>query len=309
LKKVFKILLYSVFAIILIFSIAGVVSKDTIKIPEDFEGEYIDISGEIIRYNQVGNGEDLLLIHGLPGSLEDWEPIVIGLSSKFRVTSYDRPGHGYSSAKNIAYNLAHNADIVLGLINELKLKSVIVVGHSYGGSILMELAVRNPQEIKAYISVAGATNLVENIDPIYSIIKIPIIGRGFVATTSWLIGPTMIEDGVNQAFHPNEQIIPDGYIDSRMIIWLQTKVAISTAREELNINSDLNRIIPEYGNISKKFIIIHGENDLLVPKDDSVKLHKTIRNSKLVILSDTGHQVQYERPEMLIRTIEETVDN
>lgn len=308
-KKVFKILLYFLFTIILIFFVAGVVSKDTIEIPEDSVGEYIDISGVKIRYNQIGNGEDLLLIHGLPGSLEDWEPIVNGLSSKFRVTSYDRPGHGYSSAKNIAYNIEHNADIVLGLINALKLKNVIVVGHSYGGSILMELAVRNPQLIKAYISVAGATNLVENVDPLYSIIKIPIIGRGFVASTSWLIGPAMIEDGVNQAFHPNEHIIPDGYIDTRMNIWLQTKVAVSTAREELNINSDLNRIIPECGSISKKFIIIHGENDLLVPKDDSVKLHKKITNSKLIILSATGHQVQYERPKILIRTIEETVGN
>ena len=308
-KKVLKILLYSLLTILLIFSIVGVVSKDTIKIPEDSEGEYIEISGVKIRYNQIGKGGDLLLIHGVPGSLEDWEPIVMGLSSKFRVTSYDRPGHGYSSAKNISYNLEHNADIVLGLINALKLKNVIVVGHSYGGSVLMELAVRNPQQIKAYISVAGATNLVENIEPIFSIIRIPIIGRGFVALTSWLIGPAMIEDGVNQAFHPNEQIIPDGYIDTRMNIWLQTKVTVSTAREELNLNSDLDRIIPEYGNISKKFFIIHGENDLLVPKDDSVKLHKTIRNSKLVILSATGHQVQYERPEILIRTIEEAGGN
>ena len=57
------------------------------------------------------------------------------------------------------------------------------------------------------------------------------------------------------------------------------------------------------GNISKKFFIIHGDNDLFVPKDDSLKLHKTIKNSELLMLSNTGHQVQYARPDIIIRTI------
>ena len=94
-----------------------------------------------------------------------------------------------------------------------------------------------------------------------------------------------------------------------MKIWLQTKVLVSTAREELNLNSDLEKIIPDYGNISKKFFIIHGDNDLSVPKGDSLKLHKIIRNSKLLILSNTGHQVQYARPDILIRTINEVASN
>jgi pimeloyl-ACP methyl ester carboxylesterase len=92
-------------------------------------------------------------------------------------------------------------------------------------------------------------------------------------------------------------------------IWLQTKVLVSTAREELNLNSDLEKIIPDYGNISKRFFIIHGDDDLWVPKSDSLKLHKIIRNSKLLILDNTGHQVQYARPGVLIRTINEVASN
>jgi pimeloyl-ACP methyl ester carboxylesterase len=307
-KKVLKILLYLFFTIILIFSILGVISKDTIKIPGDFEGKYIEISGVKIRYKQIGKGQDILLIHGVPGSIEDWEPVINSLSSNCRVTVYDRPGHGYSSAQNIGYNLEHNAHIALGLINELNLENVIVVGHSYGGSVIMALAVRNPHQIKAFIPVAGATYLIEDIEPIFSLIRIPIIGRGFAAVVSSFIGPAMIKDGLNQSFHPNEQIIPEGFIDTRVKIWLQTKVLVSTAREELNLNSDLEKIIPDYGNISKKFLIIHGDNDLFVPKGDSLKLHKIIKNSKLLILSNTGHQVQYARPDILIRTINEVAN-
>ena len=308
-KKVVKILLYLFAAIILIFSIVGITSRDMTKIPEDFEGKYIEISGIKVRYNQIGMGQDILFIHGVPGSIEDWEPVISSLSSNYRVTVYDRPGHGYSSAEKIGYNLEHNANIALGLINELHLKNAIVVGHSYGGSVIMALAVRNPHQIKAFIPVAGATYLIEDIEPIFSLIRIPIIGRGFAAVASSFIGPAMIKDGLNEAFHPNEDIIPEGFIDTRVKIWLQTKVLVSTAREELNLNSDLEKIIPDYGNISKKFFIIHGDNDLSVPKGDSLKLHKIIRNSKLLILSNTGHQVQYARPDILIRTINEVASN
>jgi pimeloyl-ACP methyl ester carboxylesterase len=245
----------------------------------------------------------------VPGSIEDWEPIISSLSSNYRVTVYDRPGHGYSSAEKIGYNLEHNANIALGLINALHLENVIVVGHSYGGSVIMALAVRDPHQIKAFIPIAGATYPIENIEPIYSLIRIPIIGRGFAAVASSFIGPPMIKDGLNEAFHPNEDIIPEGYIETREKIWLQTKVLVSTAREELNLNSDLEKIIPDYGNISKRFFIIHGDSDLFVPKGDSLKLHKIIKNSKLLILERTGHQVQYERPDILIGTINEVASN
>jgi pimeloyl-ACP methyl ester carboxylesterase len=308
-KKVVKILLYIFSAIMLVFFIVGITSRDMTHIPEDFEGKHIEISGIKIRYNQTGKGQDILFIHGVPGSIEDWEPFIGSLSSNYRVTVYDRPGHGYSSAEKIGYNLEHNANIALGLIDELDLENVIVVGHSYGGSVIMALAVRNPPQIKAFIPVAGATYPVENIEPIYSLIGIPIIGRGFAAAASSFIGPAMIKDGLDEAFHPNEDIIPEGFIDTRVKIWLQTKVLVSTAREELNLNSDLEKIIPDYGNISKKFIIIHGDNDLFVPKGDSLKLHKIIKNSKLLILSATGHQVQYARPEILTRIINEVAGN
>lgn len=308
-KKIVQILLYLFAAMMLIFFIAGITSRDMTKIPKDFEGKYIEISGIKVRYNQIGKGQDILFIHGVPGSIEDWEPIISSLSSNYRVTVYDRPGHGYSSAEKIGYNLEHNANIALGLINALHLENVIVVGHSYGGSVIMALAVRNPHQIKAFIPIAGATYPIENIEPIYSFIRIPIIGRGFAAVASSFIGPPMIKDGLNEAFYPNEDIIPEGYIETREKIWLQTKVLVSTAREELNLNSDLKKIIPDYEKISKKFFIIHGDSDLFVPKGDSLKLHKIIKNSKLLILEKTGHQVQYERPDILIETINEVASN
>ena len=55
-KRIIKILLYLFAAIMLIFFIVGITSRDKTKIPEGFEGKYIEISGIKIRYNQLGKG-------------------------------------------------------------------------------------------------------------------------------------------------------------------------------------------------------------------------------------------------------------
>lgn len=284
-------------------------SVNTIQIPGNLNDKTIEISGIKIRYLQIGEGQDIFLIHGSPGSIEDWEPVIGALASHYRVTAYDRPGQGFSNAENIGYNLEHNAHIAFGLINKLNLKNVIVVGHSYGGGVIMALAVKNPHQIKAFITIGGATYPSGHINPILYLIKIPVLGSRLVALAARFIGPQMIKKGIIQAFKPNENIIPKNFVNIRLKIWLQTKVLISTAREEMNLTSDLKKIIPAFGRISKKFFIIHGDEDTLVPKSCSLKLHKVINNSKLLIYSNTGHQVQYVRPNSLVRIIKKAAEN
>ncbi len=303
-KKVIRLILYLCALLVFIAIIAGVSSRDAIVIPEDFVGSYITINDVKIRYKQIGTGPDLLFIHGLPGSIEDWESLGHMLSSRYRLTLYDRPGHGFSSAEDITYNLEHNARIAYGLIDKLKLRDVIVVGHSYGGSIVMAMAVQKTLRVKGFIALGGASYEVRHTDPLFRIIRLPLIGRGFATIASAIIGDGMVAEGIEQAFHPNLKAIPAGYSEKRKTIWLQTKVICTIAREELNLNHDLRKIIPRYRYIQKRFIIIHGSEDLLVPAEDSRRLHSVLRNSRLIILENIGHQVQYARPEVVMKAID-----
>jgi len=308
-KKTIRIFLYILCAIMLVVLIAGFISRDRIEIPDGLAGEYINIYGNEIRFYQMGSGQDILFIHGLPGSIEDWQPIMKDLSSKYRLTFYDRPGHGYSSADNIEYNLAHNAQVALNLIDALNLTNVIVVGHSYGGSIALEIAISNPSQVRAFISVAGASYPMEEVDLVYYLLKLPVIGRGIAVFSSITIGPGMVQQGVKDAFHPNSDAAPPNYAASRSKIWLQPKVLVTVANEETNLGADLKRIVPHYIGITQKFIIMHGADDLLVPKEDSIKLSRAIKNSKLIILEKTGHEVQYARSKNIIAAIDEVAGN
>jgi len=74
--------------------------------PDDSKVQFVDVLNQQIRIYQAGGGQIVLLIHGLPGCIEDWETIIPELSKRFQVIAYDRPGHGFSSAYDLKNNLA-----------------------------------------------------------------------------------------------------------------------------------------------------------------------------------------------------------
>ena len=87
---------------------------------------------------------DILLIHGtLLGRLKTGMKFIDTLAQNYRVTAFDRLGHGYSSSNEYTYHLKENAILVENLVKQLNLKSPLIVGHSYGGSIAAFMAVNS----------------------------------------------------------------------------------------------------------------------------------------------------------------------
>src|SRR5206468_5493685 len=98
----------------------GAAYRPQIELPAGLKGQFIDVMGIRTRYVQTGAGPDVLLIHGSTGSVDDWAPVTDALAPNFRVTTYDRPGHGYSSA-GPRCDYEYNADFAVALIRALQL--------------------------------------------------------------------------------------------------------------------------------------------------------------------------------------------
>jgi len=273
-------------------------------IPAGFQGNLVEINDQQIRVYQTGSGPDILLIHGLPGCIEDWETIIPHLSKKYRVTAFDRPGHGFSSANKLKYNLAQNADFAFALIDKLKLNNPVIVGHSYGGSTVVEMAERSTSNVKAFVSVSPVTSSRGKPDTIFYILKIPVIGPASAWLVKLFTGCSMIREGLDDAFNPNQKDMPQGFAENRCMIFSQPKVIKTLSREEMTMRADVNRMTPLYGNIKKPLFIVHGESDKSVPVADGTLLHMAAPGSKLILYKNTGHMVQYAKPFELIQVIE-----
>src|SRR6185369_10971040 len=136
-------------------SIAGMVYRPQAAIPSGFAGSYVDVAGIPLRVVQEGSGRDILMIHGSPGILEDFDAQARDLRTSFRVTRYDRPGQGFSGDTG-NYSIRDNARVALALIEKLGLTNTIVVGHSYGGATALALGEMKSPRVAALVILDSA---------------------------------------------------------------------------------------------------------------------------------------------------------
>ena len=301
-KKIAKYCISIIGIILLIIVLLGYTNLGNLSVNENQENHFLEIGKEKIRYSQKGNGKDILLIHGTPGSLEDWNTIVDSLSQNYRVTTFDRLGHGFSSSNQYTYHLKDNAILVEDLIKKLNLKSPLIVGHSYGGSISAYLAVNSDLKNIEYIIIDSPLYKYQP-SKTYKLISTSFLGKGIALFSSYTVANSSIKKGVSSQFKSPEKLKINELIKERQIIWSQPKVIYSKSKESVNYQDDLNLISNKYRNIDSKVTIITGKDSINTFRNDCEKLHKEIPNSELIIIEKTGHYIQLEKPLNVIEII------
>lgn len=107
-------------------------------------------SSSQLNYQQLGQGEHIVLIHGLFGSLENLNMVAKTLSQHYCVTSVDVRNHGNSFHQQ-GMNYSDLAQDVITLLNALSIEFCHLLGHSMGGKIAMQIALSYPQRVNKLI--------------------------------------------------------------------------------------------------------------------------------------------------------------
>jgi pimeloyl-ACP methyl ester carboxylesterase len=113
-----------------------------------------------MHYEEAGQGEPLLLLHGLGSSCDDWELQIPVFAQQYRVIAPDARGHGQSEKPPSPYSVPLMAADVLGLLDALGVASAHVVGLSMGGMIAFQMAVDCPERVRSLVIVNSAPALV-----------------------------------------------------------------------------------------------------------------------------------------------------
>jgi pimeloyl-ACP methyl ester carboxylesterase len=278
----------------------GAFYRPNTAIPAGAPGRHVDVGGLPLRVVQEGAGRDVLLIHGSPGSIEDWEPVAKALSGDFRVTRFDRPGHGYSGDDG-AYSLEHNAERALDLIKTLGLTYVVVAGHSYGGSTALAMALRHSPAVSAYVIVdSAAYQPRRRPDGGMRLLEVPLFGYGFGTVVAPLVSAKRIRSGIIEQF--NGKAPPEDFIQQRIRIWSTPKVTHAIASESLGARDDLAGLSPGYPGIADPVTII-AEADSPFRKETAEHLHRDVPGSTLHLVPGTGHYVQFEKTAEVVDAI------
>ena len=116
------------------------------KLPEL---KYLSYMQGQIAYRETGTGQTLFFLHGMNGNSKSWEYLFYSLSSSFRVIAWDAPSFGGSDV--FGDNIEEYKNAAKALIETLKLKKIILIGHSMGGLIASQLAYDNDVSVSGLI--------------------------------------------------------------------------------------------------------------------------------------------------------------
>ena len=103
-----------------------------------------------LNYREQGHGEVVVILHGLFGSMDNLSPTARRLSENYRVISVDLRNHGRSFHR-AEMSYPEMAQDVVDLLNELMISETIVLGHSMGGKVAMQMALDYPEKVRALI--------------------------------------------------------------------------------------------------------------------------------------------------------------
>ena len=121
-------------------------------------GQFLEVNGVRLHYVERGSGTPLVLLHGNGSMIQDFESSgLIDLAAKnCRVIVFDRPGFGHSDRpRNVVWTPAAQAELINSALHRLGVSHAIVLGHSWGASVAVALALKYPKLVQGLVLASG----------------------------------------------------------------------------------------------------------------------------------------------------------
>jgi pimeloyl-ACP methyl ester carboxylesterase len=268
--------------------------------------EFFETSdGVKLFYQQKGEGNPIVLIHGWSGDHTVYEPAVNELCKKFKVISYDLRGHGNSDRPEYGLTLNRFAADLEELMASLELTDVTLVGHSMGASTAFEY-VRNfgVSRIKS-VSIFDMTPKLVNDDEW----KLGLYHGKYTKEDSDHDVTQMNEDFLTFARPFAKIVVPyltDELLEEHLeVVKGNTPHVLSAMWHAMAVN-DFRDVLPE---ITVPTQIIYGEKSTLYSRETAEYLHSQLPKSKIIPFENCTHMLVLENPFKTTQVIEEIAGN
>ena len=238
-----------------------------------------------LHYRKYGEGQPLIILHGLFGSSDNWQTLGKKFAENFEVYLVDQRNHGHSPKSN-EFNYQLLSDDLYKLITDLELENITLIGHSMGGKTVMHFAQEHPLFIKKLIVV--------DIGPKAYPMHHDIILAGLNSLDLSTIKSRgqadkqlskFIEDiGVKQFLLKNLYWIEKGQLGWRINIPVLEKKM-----------PDILAAIPDKI-VETHTLFIRGEKSNYIVEDDFQNIYDQFPNSEIETIYDAGHWVHAENP-------------
>jgi pimeloyl-ACP methyl ester carboxylesterase len=267
-----------------------------------FEERIAEVRGTRLRYLAAGEGEPLLLVHGLGGAAANWLALAPLLLATRRLLVPELPGHGGSSALPAAPSLNAYADRLGIVLEQEGIASAGVVGHSLGGAIALRLSIRRPDAVSALVlaGAAGISSGTRNARYALTITGIVKPGRKLAPHRRRIARSCTLKRLVfgrwgasDPAALPKE--LAEAFLSGPARHTDTVSAAQALVRDDPR--ADLDRVrCPS--------LVLWGARDNQLPVEDAFDYARRLR-ARLRVIADCGHLLIGERPDACADAIED----
>lgn len=256
---------------------------------------YKSIFGHKVYFTQEGEGEHVLLLHGIGASHYVWRFITPKLAEKFTVTAVDLLGFGLSDKPTtFKYDLDSQCEMVLELLKELGIKKTTVIGSSMGGTIALRLAQVQPDLFEKVIVLSPAA------DP-----KITFFDLNRISFLSPVVKPLVTERFIKQIMkrvYSEQKHINEESIRIYTEPYISNEGAVDSFVKSFSLLRD-PRVFEQLDGIKNPVLIMWGQRDRIIPFKFAQKIQNKIPKSLLEVHKTAGHHVQEDDPDWVLSRI------
>jgi pimeloyl-ACP methyl ester carboxylesterase len=267
--------------------------------PYSPEGEMVcTSSGTCLHAVVRGAGPPLVLLHGDGGTISDWELSVLDdLSEEYQVIALDRPGFGFSPLNRPGTRPIEQVELIREVLQELKVEDPILMGHSRGGNLALVYGLLHPEGVQGIVTVAAAP-YGGTVGWHSRLLTTP--GIGPLLAHTWGVPPArpLVRAGLDSAFGP-AHATPEEYLEVYAAFELRPGQLLAHARDQVWGREKIDWMTARYQELSVPLVILHSADDQNVPFDQALMLHESAPCSRLLELSDAGHEIMFTRPDLV----------
>jgi aminoacrylate hydrolase len=240
-----------------------------------------------IYYESHGSGTPLLLVPGLGGTGNYWQPQIAEFSKYFQVIIHDHRGTGQSTRSKIAYSVDQMTRDLIGLMDAIGIDQAHLLGHSTGGAIGQTLAIEHPARLISLILYASWTKSDAFMRRVFEIRKTLLSAAGaaaYIKATPLFLVPDWWINANSAALEAADTKLLESF----------PPVEIALSRCDAVLNFDR---VSQLGQIRTPTHIVCAMDDYLTPSYFSEELAKLIPNAKLHLLERGGHACSQTVPQ------------
>lgn len=252
-------------------------------------GEYVEIQGLRVHITAAGEGDPLLLIHGIGQSAYTWRRNFDALSEHFLVIAVDMIGYGYSDKPDLTYSIEENSEFLLALLNTLRIRQTHLLAMGSGAVYALDFMVHYPERVGRAVCIAPG-----GLTPEMPVL-LKMMNGPFSKLATMLFGENVVRKFLRGCMF--DQTCLDERNIQQVYDTLDSKESREVLRRSIE-NFDEGEVVSRLRMLPHEVLYCWGSEDRWRPAAPCSEPYQAATpNGLLTIMRNCGHLPHEEKPE------------